>query len=146
MRAIIFDLDGTLADNEHRQHLVRGDSHQWDEFFSGIKDDIPNQPIKEMYDVLRSSGRYACILVSGRPDTYREVTEKWLGQYGIGYDLLCMRKVDDRRPDYQIKKDILADLRSKGYEILLAVDDRTATVRMWRENGVMCLQCADHDY
>ena len=31
---IVFDLDGTLADGAHREHLIRGETKDWDAYFA----------------------------------------------------------------------------------------------------------------
>ncbi len=146
MKTVVFDIDGTLADNSHRQNLAPPKGPDWDEFFAEMVNDLPNQPIIDLYQTIKASGKYSCVLVSGRPDNYRKHTEEWLAKYELEYVLLCMRKVGDRRPDYDVKKEILDDLLGKGYEIAFVVDDREETVRMWRDNGITCLQCADHDF
>lgn len=146
MKTAIFDIDGTLANNSHRQYLVRRNTPAWDEFFLKMGHDTPNQPIICLYQSIKQSGHFSCILVSGRPNTYRERTEEWLEKYGIEFDHLYMREIGDKRPDVKVKKEILDALLAKGHEICFVVDDRNDIVRMWRENGITCLQCADHNY
>jgi len=56
-----------------------------------------------------------------------------------------MRKDGDQRKDNVIKQEILKHIKEK-YEISFAFDDRKSVVDMWRENGVFCFQCQDHNY
>lgn len=144
--AIVFDVDGTLANNDHRQHLLIGQKPNWDAFFAAMAGDQPNEPIIKLYEALKNTGKYTCILVSGRPEIFRNQTIDWLNQNRIFFDLLKMRPAGDRRPDHEVKEEILRDLQTEGFQILFAIDDRTSTVKMWRANGIMCLQCADHDF
>lgn len=146
MLTVLFDLDGTLADNSHRQHLVTGDNREWETFYQGIPGDLPNKPLIDLYLTLRSAKKYRMVLVSGRSDKYLPETKQWLSLNGIEYDGLLMRVEGDRRPDYLVKKDMLDRLIREGDNILFVVDDRNETVNMWRENGITCLQCADHAY
>lgn len=44
----IFDLDGTLALNEHRQHFINGDGKKdWESFFNALDGDEPNHGVIE---------------------------------------------------------------------------------------------------
>ena len=36
-KAIIFDIDGTLANNENRQHFLVEQTKNWEEFFSNMR-------------------------------------------------------------------------------------------------------------
>lgn len=146
MKAILFDIDGTLADNWHRQHLVQSDTPDWDKFFDSMSQDAPNKPVVELYELVKASDRYTIILVSGRPERYRGQTISWLDRHNITFNKLYMRPDGDRRPDFMVKKDMLDAIVGDGYEILFVIDDRTQTVKMWRENGIACLQCAGHDF
>ena len=57
-----------------------------------------------------------------------------------------MRADKDQRPDNIIKGEILDMFRKEGRDIAFAVDDRQQVVDMWRENGVLCLQCDVGDF
>lgn len=146
MQCVIFDIDGTLADNEHRQSLVVRSEPDWDTFFSLLSMDEPKQQIVDLCNILYDSKKYKIFLVTGRPKRYKEDTQSWLIKYGILYDAIYMREDNDRRPDYVVKKEIHDIIISSGYVISFVVDDREETVRMWRKNGVICLQCADHKF
>ena len=37
MRAVICDIDGTLADVQHRLHHLEGDPKDWDGFFAEMR-------------------------------------------------------------------------------------------------------------
>ena len=46
---IVFDLDGTLADDAHRQHHITGDVRDWDAYFAACGDDAPIiEPVMEL--------------------------------------------------------------------------------------------------
>lgn len=72
------------------------------------------------------------IIVSGRPEKYKKLTEQWLTWNNIYYDDLYMRKDGDQRKDNVIKQEILKHIKEK-YEISFAFDDRKSVVDMWRE-------------
>ncbi|MBN4075276.1 MAG: hypothetical protein COA71_03810 [SAR86 cluster bacterium] len=146
MKTILFDIDGTLADNWHRQHLVQAESPDWDSFFEMMSEDSQNVPVVELFKALQESQKYRIILVSARPERYRIQTESWLDSHDIVSEHLYMREDGDRRPDFKVKKDMLDKILEDKHDIIFVVDDRTQTVKMWRENNITCLQCADHDF
>ena len=51
----IFDLDGTLALTEHRQHILdnKDDQQRWQKFFAACVDDHPNLPVIQTLKTLR---------------------------------------------------------------------------------------------
>lgn len=144
--AVIFDLDGTLADITNRRNALALAQGNWDIFFSSMDRDPPKTPIVNLYHILAASQKYTMIIVTGRPERYRNITTDWLNSKEIDYNYLFMRKDNDRRPDNLIKKEILEKIKSEGFYIDFAVDDRNSVVGMWRENGVTCLQCAEGDF
>jgi hypothetical protein len=46
-----------------------------------------------------------------------------------------MRKDDDHREDYEVKKDIL-DHINEYWEVQHAVDDNPSIIKLWEENGI----------
>lgn len=145
MKALaLFDIDGTLADISHRRHLVEGNSSNWSEFFDLMGEDTPNKPIVDLYKTIKRSNEYKCILISGRPERYRSITEQWLVWNDIPFERLIMRPDGDTRPDHIIKEEVLDSLQECGEKIAFVIDDRQSVVNMWRRNGITCLQCADY--
>jgi hypothetical protein len=141
--AILCDIDGTLADCNHRRHhLIKND---WKSFFAESAADPPIPAVVKLIQDL-GHGPNPILFVSGRPEDYRLPTLKWLQEnlypYPVANCHLYMRPAGDFRPDYIIKKEILDTIR-QNYEPFISIDDRTNVVRMWRENGVFCLQCPD---
>lgn len=141
MRAIICDLDGTLTDTSHRLHHVQGPKKDWDAFFDGIPDDPIVGPVADIVDMYAADGA-AILLCSGRPEKCREKTQEWLNKNDVEYTQLYMRPDDDRRPDHIVKAQILDGILADGYEPIFVLDDRSSVVKMWRERGLTCLQCA----
>ena len=160
--AYIFDIDGTIADGSHRVHYITPDydmlSHKilsvdnldkfapdWDSFY---KESINDKPIPDMVNLLRRiEGTGAQILfVTGRPEKYKEQTEEWLIKYVTANFELYMRKPNDYRQDFIIKKEIYKNKIENNYWILGVFEDRTQCVKMWRELGITCFQVVDGDY
>ena len=146
MKTIIFDIDGTLADIEHRRHYVSGGRSHWAKFNALMGEDAPNAPVVSLYMTLWQSGLYNIEIVTGRSEAYRAVTEKWLIWNEIPFTRVTMRAVKDNRPDHIIKEEILNRFLADGLEIEFTVDDRQQVVDMWRRNGVTCLQCAPGNF
>ncbi|HXE95903.1 MAG TPA: hypothetical protein VN642_05835 [Dongiaceae bacterium] len=140
-RVVIFDLDGTLADVTRRRKILQQTPKAWDAFFADMDSDPPNPAIVELYKVLEASRLYSMYVVTGRPERYREVSARWISIQGLKVERLFMRINGDKREDHIIKMDILNEIRASGEEIAFVVDDRESVVKMWRENGVTCLQC-----
>ena len=141
MQTVIFDIDGTLADIEHRRGFLDGNRPDWRRFNAAMGEDAPNLPIVNLYRVLWASGVYDLQIVTGRNEAFRKVTETWLTWNEIPFNRVLMRADKDQRPDNIIKGEIFAQLLAEGRDIAFAVDDRQQVVDMWRANGVACLQC-----
>ena len=144
-KVVIFDIDGTLADNNHRQCFVSDGRKEWEKFFSLMGDDVPVLSVIELCQVLFTSGNYEIHIFSGRPERYRRLTEQWLAWNDIPSLPLSMRKDGDSRPDAEIKEEMLLKLQAEGKQIAFVVDDRKTVVEMWRKHGIVCLQCAEGD-
>lgn len=143
---VLFDIDGTIALIDHRRPLLDGNKPDWRSFNSKMGDDTPNYPVVDLYKTLWDSQKYQLILVSGRGEEYRRITEIWLTWNSIPFDKVLMRSLNDFRPDFEIKQEILDQLRAEGNEISFVVDDRSSVVDMWRSNGIVCLQCANGNF
>lgn len=144
MKLVIFDIDGTLANLTHRLHHIKNGSRRWDEFFAEVKNDLPIHQIIELVRMVSGAGHHI-LLVSGRSEATREATVQWLAEHGVEYHEMYMRPDGDYRKDYIVKKEILAHIKKEfdDPEILFVVDDRSSVVKMWREEGLICLQCAE---
>lgn len=144
--ALIIDLDGTLCNVSHRVHFVKESPPNWPAFFDACVDDVPSEAIVALYDMARDVG-HAILFVSGRPETHRQHTEAWLTRHGLdGYKLLLMRPAGDYRQDALVKRELYEAHIAGRYEVLFVVDDRASVVKMWRELGLTCLQCAEGEF
>lgn len=137
-RVIVCDIDNTLSNTDHRQHFVSGDKKNWKQFF----DNMDKDPVHSWCDTLldRFKGFCPIILCSGRPDSYRKVTEKWLLDNAITYSSLFMRPRSDSRRDDLVKRIILNFELLPRYDILFWLDDRKQVVDAIRAEGVRVLQ------
>lgn len=145
MQTVIFDIDGTLANIEHRTHYVRNGNHDWDKFYSEIEFDAPRPEVIRLTQWYWDNG-YHVILCSGRPEHTREATVKWLHENNVVYEALHMRLNNDYRADYIVKKEMLDYIIGQGFDIEVVYDDRQQVVDMWRENGIPVFQVAPGDF
>ena len=141
---IVVDLDGTLADIEHRRRFVKGGPPDWKAFHEACVDDRPNAWCVRLVQAMRAAG-FRVELVSGRSRAVEKQTLEWLARVFeddlSGISLVLLRPHGDMTKDTDLKREWL---RGFGKErILFAVDDRKRIVDMWREEGLVCLQCDD---
>jgi len=134
--AIICDIDGTLA------HMVDRGPFDWKK--------VSTDRVDEVIRGLVYSARFHCghtiILLSGRNECSRALTEEWLSNKYIAYHHLFMRKDGDNRNDAVVKKEIYEREIKGRYEIEYVLDDRNRVVDMWRSIGLKCLQVAPGDF
>lgn len=133
-KGYVFDIDGTLADNSHR------DPYDW----SKVMDDTPIEAVKETLISHHCQG-YRIILCSGRDGICYESTVSWLLQHQIPYDELHMRPKGIRTPDYQIKEVMWKDIVKRTY-IIAMYDDRDCVVKHARACGFQVFQVNSGDF
>lgn len=138
---ILSDIDGTVANCDHRRHLVEGEKKDFSAFYDEMQNDTPRFEIQLLLFALRSLG-YPIIFVTGRPENYRAITEKWLNEYGFPSPLLFMRPENNTEADIKIKKEIY-DEHLKDKKILLALDDRPVVIRLWEGLDIPVIDCGD---
>ncbi len=133
-RFILVDIDGTIADLDHRLHFIQSPTQKdYREFHKRVDQDTPILEVIAWVNALYDSG-YTICLVSGRGDECAIATEDWLTKHAVLYDYIFMRRGGDYRADTLIKKEIL-DLLPKD-KIDFVIDDRPSVIRMWKENGL----------
>jgi hypothetical protein len=173
MKAIICDIDGTLADIAHRRHYVATKPKNWRAFNAAMHLDELNRDVAWLvramwsYDYLQgdegAEAQPKIVLASGRGEEQRLVTTDWLLEHDIfpevtdpnytyprfplfTYERLYMRPAGDNRSDVIVKREILDQIRSDGFDPFMALDDRDGVVAMWREAGLRCLQVAPGNF
>jgi beta-phosphoglucomutase-like phosphatase (HAD superfamily) len=138
LRAVIWDLDGTLSDDRARAHFVeveKGNERDWKSYFDAIEDDPPIAASIAILHALRKDG-IRILYLTGRPEHTREKTERWLRANGLDeYDLLLMRPNNEKRPAGEFKVEVVGDLR-RQYEIVCAFEDRVDVAEILRQGGI----------
>lgn len=141
-KAVICDMDGTLVDVSSIRHHVRGGilpdgSYKRKNFDAFHTESATCPPIQETLDLVtwhREAGT-KIIIVTARSRRYRVPTVWWLLWNNIETDDLFMRRDGDHRPDYEVKKDLLVEIR-KRWTPIHALDDNPNVIRLWQEEGI----------
>ena len=100
--AVIFDIDGVLADASGRQHHLAGLRRDWDAFFAECGEDPLIPEVARLLELL--TPEVAVVLLTARPARVRAKTLTWLESYGLRYDLLVMREQGDRLSAREFKR------------------------------------------
>tara|TARA_B100000780_G_scaffold199655_1_gene141321 strand:+ start:116 stop:538 length:423 start_codon:yes stop_codon:yes gene_type:complete len=133
---ILCDLDGTVANNDHRQHFLEG-KKDWDGFFSELVNDKPIYSIINKVNDEYLAGK-EIIFLTGRPERYRYSSILWLKEY-FNFELnLIMRKNNDQRNKLIIKKELFVENFSVD-EIDYIIDNDPDLLQMWESINIVAL-------
>lgn len=135
--ALIVDIDGTVA-----KHVARS---PYD--YTRVLTDEPNPAVIQLLNTLRTGSMAPQIIfLSGRPDSCRDDTEKWLDQHVGHWDELYMRTAGDTRNDAIIKHELFNWHVRARFNVKGVFDDRDRVVRLWRALGLSTYQVNDGDF
>ena len=136
--AVIFDMDGTLANvSSIRHHLIPVDHHKDFEAFHRESVNVPANSFVSNHATMAHLLGNAVIIVTARKQKWARHTAMWLAMHGIPSDAMFMRANNDHRKDYLVKKDILDAIRCT-WNVIHAVDDNPSIVRLWEEENIPC--------
>ncbi|CUM43540.1 phosphatase domain-containing protein [Streptomyces gardneri] len=124
--AVMCDIDGTLA--------LRGDRGPYD--FTRCDLDLLNVSVRDALRAFRAAESDRIVLLSGRSEDHREITEAWLARHGVPYDELWMRASDDGRGDDIVKAELFDAHVRHRYAVRVSLDDRDRVVALWRRMGL----------
>lgn len=131
--AIVIDTDGTTAHHNRSPYD-----------YARCYTDTPDPHMKELLSTLDRN--YRIIGMSGRPDTWREMTEQWYLENGIPFDEFYMREASDKRNDSDVKQEMVDKYIRGRYNVLMWFDDRDRVVRRLRKLGIKVSQVAYGDF
>lgn len=145
MKTYIVDIDGTVANNEHRIHYLTNGHKDWKNWHAASQKD---SVIEEVAEIVRMAydNKICIVFCTGRMEFCRADTEAWLQENKIPYDKLYMRPDKDHRDDDIVKFELLQQIRDDGFEPVLVLEDRARVVKMWRAQGLRTLAVADGDF
>ena len=145
MMDIIFDVDGTLMDIEHRRHFVVQRPKDFDSFRAATKDDTPKNDIFAIAKAMKAAG-HRIIISSGRNKSQMDITVEQINRNGLTFDAIFMRSDQDWRQDFIVKEGMLKKMRDSGFDPTMAFDDRQQVVDMWRRHGLTVMQVDIGDF
>lgn len=137
---IVLDIDGTLANNDHRAHYVDGDVKDWENF---LRPDlvIKDTPIARTKDALKKAQDlgYTIVFLTGRNESLRDTTMRWLfDHYGVDAndETLYMRPIGNLLKPTEYKHQQLTSIRRDFGNSLLFVDDDKYMHKVYAEFGL----------
>ncbi len=130
---IIYDLDGTIANDDHRKHHVTGEVKDFATYFSLIHKDEPNWPVIEQL-VADSKGGADIVILTGREDDHVMATLRQLHKFQIAQYVssMFMRPHGYYVPAAQFKEEAIGLMVQEGFAITAIVDD-DPTIRTMAE-------------
>lgn len=144
-KVVIVDIDGTIS--------LRGPRNIFD--YRKVHLDKPDFRLTTFLREILDETRYKVIFLTGRDEECRDVTIEWLEEHFCKqycYNTitcipkanwtLYMRAHEDRRPDFEVKKEIYKEKIEPWNDVIAIFEDRDQCVDMWREEGLLCLQPA----
>jgi hypothetical protein len=130
---ILCDIDGTVANNDHRQHFLEG-KKDWDGFFSELVNDLPIQIIIDKVIQEQVSGK-EIVFLTGRPERYRYSTTLWLKEHFDFEFKLLMRNDGDQRNKLDIKRIIFSE-NFEAKEIAFCFENDIDLIKQWKSLGI----------
>lgn len=127
--AVICDLDGTLA-----IHNGRGPFE-----YDKCDTDMLNTSVETVIAAMQNYD-HNIIFMSGRDESARAKTEKWLFDRGWDDCPLYMRPAGDYRKDFIVKLELFNKHIRGKFNVAFCLDDRDQVVKLWRDLGLACFQ------
>lgn len=139
MDSIILDLDGTIANCNHRLHLL--ENKEWKEFFKQSKFDTVIEPVYKIINQLNNN--YKIVILTSRPQFNHDITIDWLTKNNIDFDALYMRKLGDFRASPIVKSELIDKIKSDGYNPIYAFEDRLDCIEAFNTKGIFTFKVWD---
>lgn len=131
-RAVIFDMDGTLASMTHREKFVQQSPKNWSMFHGGM---VLDRAIRETALEARKARARGdkVIIVTLRPDRFASHTKRWLKDNDIPFDEAYFRPEGNYERGDVVKRDIYEQHIADRFDVVMSYDDNPTMVEMWTE-------------
>lgn len=143
-KVVLTDLDSTLANVHHREHLApvgaaKKDGSNWIAYSKGCVNDEVVNSVATALRMYHQAG-YRIHVVSGRNvEAYGE-TVQWLKANGIYVDEIRLRGENDFRHNAEFKSHYINGLKDLGLEPVLMFEDHVSVCEIIEERtGVPCI-------
>lgn len=148
MKAMIFDMDGTLADVRSIAHHFQHDLEEDKDYDAYHLESVQVPVVDWVAAAARQAHKdgYKVLILTARKIKYLEYTKAFLTKHNIEYDMLFMREDDDNRPDHEYKRDGLLYTRDFGYEIERAYEDNPEIIALWESEGIETVHVQDRGF
>jgi FMN phosphatase YigB (HAD superfamily) len=146
MRTVVFDIDGTIADNSHRKQWVEQRPKDWKRYNENMVEDGVHEDIVSLMVMLSATNRI--VLCTGREDVYAAETWLWLDKNDLAHLIhdIYMRPTKDYRSDAIVKVELLERITADYSRPWLWFDDRQQVVDAIRAQGIRVLQVAEGNF
>lgn len=159
--AFIFDIDGTLANGQHRLHHLGwtfspgggsstpppdGFVKNWPAYFAAAGGDSLILPVAKILCSLHRAAYATCIYCTSRDETAIPLTREWLLRHRLPDLDIYYRCAGDRRHDDIVKLELFKEIEADGYEILAAFEDRRRVAIALRKAGYVVAHVAEGDF
>ena len=139
-KIVLCDIDGTVANNDHRHHLLK-EYKDWDLFFSKLDQDEPIKKIIKIVNEYAEQG-FLIYFLTGRPERYELKTRQWLEKFFKFQINLIMRKDGDMRDKLLIKHELFSD-NFQPEEILVCIENDLKLCDLWESLDLAVINVND---
>lgn len=137
---IVLDIDGTIANNDHRAHHVDKEAPDWDTFLTPdlVGKDTPiagaRRAVKH-FQLLK----YKMLFLTGRNEALRDTTMRWLLEHyelDVREEDLMMRPLGNMLKPTEFKREQVSAIRQEYGENLIFFDDDLYMHAVYAEYGI----------
>jgi len=149
-RAVLWDLDSTICNTAHRQHMVPAikakQGPTWEDYSMACTGDTPVEGAVALVRLLAANRLVMQYGVSGRSEAARDRTLEWFKRYGVPLDGLYLRPDGDHTPNGRYKVNVINQLRDSGVDVVLFVEDWKETAQYIHEMTDVPVLVVQGDY
>ena len=135
--AVVFDIDGVLANADARQHFITGANCDWRAFFAACGEDMVIEETNRLLHLMAK--QTTVVLLTGRPIETQSLTVDWLERNGLHWDLLIMRQHGTYDSSLIFKQQSVRQLKVAGFNLQLAFEDDQRNREMFQGEEVPCM-------
>ncbi len=140
---ILVDIDSTLCYN------LSGRPFYGEGAAEGMLKDDPAKEVINIVEKYTNDNNVDVIILTGREATVniRKATETWLTEHIKGpITKLIMRAEGDYSSSDKCKLSLFKREIEPYYNVIFALEDSSKITKLWRDNGIVCLQTTDGSF